>query len=123
MINKHNCINNRNIKSENYAQNAQKDIPNKNALVHKGCLTIDLYNEKTFSASFTELQVNIDQWNHLECRISPENEFKITLNEKSVSGEGGFPRKYSKDGHYIGSDYGVADFFKGKIRSLQISTE
>jgi glutamate synthase (NADPH) small chain len=33
-INKHNCINNRNIKSENYAQNAQKDIPNKNALVH-----------------------------------------------------------------------------------------
>jgi 23S rRNA-/tRNA-specific pseudouridylate synthase len=31
---KHNCINNRNIKSEHYAQNAQKDIPNKNALVH-----------------------------------------------------------------------------------------
>jgi hypothetical protein len=31
---KHNCINNRNIKLENYAQNAQKDIPNKNALVH-----------------------------------------------------------------------------------------
>jgi heparinase II/III-like protein len=30
----HNCINNRNIKSENYAQNTQKDIPNKNALVH-----------------------------------------------------------------------------------------
>jgi sialate O-acetylesterase len=31
---KHNCINNRTIKSENYAQNVQKDIPNKNALVH-----------------------------------------------------------------------------------------
>jgi xylulokinase len=31
---KHNGINNRNIKLENYAQNAQKDIPNKNALVH-----------------------------------------------------------------------------------------
>jgi aerotolerance regulator-like protein/VWA domain-containing protein len=31
---KHNDINNRNIKSENYAQNTQKDIPNKNALVH-----------------------------------------------------------------------------------------
>jgi abhydrolase domain-containing protein 17 len=30
----HNCINNRNIKLENYARNAQKDIPNKNALVH-----------------------------------------------------------------------------------------
>ena len=33
--NKHNCINNRNIKSENHAQNAQKDIQNKNALVNK----------------------------------------------------------------------------------------
>jgi hypothetical protein len=33
---KHNCINNRNIKSGNYAQNAQKDISNKNALVHNG---------------------------------------------------------------------------------------
>jgi DNA polymerase IV len=33
--NKHNGINNQNIKSENYAQNAQKDIPNKNAIVHK----------------------------------------------------------------------------------------
>jgi predicted esterase len=32
---KHNCINNRSIKSENYTQNAQRDIPNKNALVHK----------------------------------------------------------------------------------------
>jgi hypothetical protein len=31
---KHNCINHRNIKSENYVQNAQKDMPNKNALVH-----------------------------------------------------------------------------------------
>lgn len=30
----HNGINNRSIKSENYAQNAQKDITNKNALVH-----------------------------------------------------------------------------------------
>jgi dihydrofolate synthase / folylpolyglutamate synthase len=30
----HNGINNRNIKSENYAQNTQKYIPNKNALVH-----------------------------------------------------------------------------------------
>jgi hypothetical protein len=33
-INKHNCIKNRNIKSENYAQNTQKDIPNKYAVVH-----------------------------------------------------------------------------------------
>jgi len=31
---KHNGINNRNIKSENYAQNVQKDIPNKNAFAH-----------------------------------------------------------------------------------------
>jgi benzoyl-CoA reductase/2-hydroxyglutaryl-CoA dehydratase subunit BcrC/BadD/HgdB len=35
LYNKHDCINDRNIKLENYAQNAQKDIPNKNALVHK----------------------------------------------------------------------------------------
>jgi len=33
--NKYNGINNINIKSENYAQNRQKDIPNKNAIVHK----------------------------------------------------------------------------------------
>jgi len=32
---KHNCIKNRNIKLENYANCAQKDMPNKNALVHK----------------------------------------------------------------------------------------
>lgn len=30
----HNGINNQNIKLENHAQNAQKDLPNKNALVH-----------------------------------------------------------------------------------------
>lgn len=34
-LNKRNGINNRNIKPANYAQNRQKDIPNKNALVHK----------------------------------------------------------------------------------------
>jgi hypothetical protein len=33
--NKHSGINNRNIKSGNYAQNAQINIPDKNALVHK----------------------------------------------------------------------------------------
>jgi ferredoxin len=33
-VTKHNGINNRNIKSGNYAQSPQKDIPNKNALVH-----------------------------------------------------------------------------------------
>jgi threonylcarbamoyladenosine tRNA methylthiotransferase MtaB len=32
--NKHNGINNRNTKSENYAQNTKKDIQNRNALVH-----------------------------------------------------------------------------------------
>lgn len=122
-LNKHDDIKNCNLKSENHPQNAQTNIPNKNALVNKGCLAIDLYNEKTFSASFNELHVNIDKWNHLECRVSPKNEFKITLNKKSISGESGFPRKYSKDGHYIGADYGVADFFNGKIRNLQINTE
>jgi DNA-binding IclR family transcriptional regulator len=41
---KNNCIKNRNIKSENYAQNAQKDIPNKNALVHSGKEEIEGFN-------------------------------------------------------------------------------
>jgi hypothetical protein len=39
--NKHNCINSRNIKSEDYVQNAQKDIPNKNALVHSRFLFLE----------------------------------------------------------------------------------
>jgi glycosyltransferase involved in cell wall biosynthesis len=57
--NKHNCINNRNIKSENYTQNAQKDIPNKNALVHnKNALLAD--NPDEFVKKITMLLKDCD---------------------------------------------------------------
>jgi hypothetical protein len=49
---KHNYINNRNIKSENYAQNAQKDIPNKNALVHNNIFYVFALSFSLFFFSF-----------------------------------------------------------------------
>jgi xylose isomerase-like TIM barrel protein len=60
MINKHNCINNRNIKSENYAQNAQKDIPNKYALVHTGLVSITFRKLSVFEIVGLVKQAGLD---------------------------------------------------------------
>jgi microcin C transport system permease protein len=71
---KHNGINNRNIKSGNYAQNAQKDIPNKNALVYSGGaiagltpIPLSVYNENNrqevyIRESFWGSLVNYANW-------------------------------------------------------------
>jgi FAD-dependent oxidoreductase family protein len=88
---KHNCINNRNIKSENHAQNAQKDIPNNNALVHKQSRYLTRFSPASFILSLDKVleEAGVEIWyDTLICSAAME-ENKITgIEVENKSGRG-----------------------------------
>lgn len=84
-------------------------------------LILSLYGSNQVMHQEFDLPIIVNEWNTLQCRISSHNEFGITLNSQTADGKAPFPREYSQDGHYIGSEYGVANFFKGRIRNLRMS--
>jgi hypothetical protein len=107
---KYNSINNRNIKSEDYAQNAQKDIPNKNALVHM--------NKTAFKPAWKGKIIVAD------LNVKPICEFRIKGSDKKLSsGEIQMlsllfrPAPEENISDYIGTDklVGIGDTWTGKV--------
>jgi tRNA threonylcarbamoyladenosine biosynthesis protein TsaE len=89
---KHNSINNQNIKLDNYTQNTQKDISNKNALVHnrnkRWLFHMDLYRIADSDAAlafgideylYDNNAVKLIEWSDRIADLLPENTLNVYI--------------------------------------------
>lgn len=84
-------------------------------------IALTLYGDnRSWICKLNAMEVIKDKWNSLKCEIYPNNKCKLILNGHSTTNKAPFSREYCDAGHYIGSDFGVINFFKGKMKNIKI---
>ncbi|MCK5844211.1 MAG: hypothetical protein KAG97_05845 [Victivallales bacterium] len=89
--------------------------------LENGRATVRLYGDTQFwSHSLEKTAILADDWHTLRFKLSPNNECELTLNGETTAAKAPFPREYGDAGYYIGADFGVEHFFKGRMRKIRV---
>ena len=100
---KHNCIKNQNIKLENDAQDAQKDISNKNALVHSdSVISLAANNERNEVLGFIETEFSQSWAKETESAFIPEHPAFCSIARDSKGKIIGFATIHSCNPNWFG---------------------
>ncbi|MCF6175073.1 MAG: hypothetical protein L3J71_04860 [Victivallaceae bacterium] len=88
-----------------------------------GSMGITMFtDDEKFDYLFKNLPVCKDKWSEFKITIG-EKFAKCAVDGKSESCKFPFKRTYADCGHFFGSDFGVENFFKGRMKNIRIDNE